>query len=495
MSGWVGSGTVEDPIRVTFHPNDPLNPKNFKSSTKWSATLVMAFATFTVALTSSAYSGGQWQVMREFGLSELGSTLGMSLFVLGFSIGPVFWAPLSELYGRRPVFIVSFGVFTVFNAAAAGARNATSLLVFRFLAGAFGSSPLSNGGGVVSDMFSADRRGSVSTLYAAAPSMGPVIGPLFGNFAAETISWRWILGICCAISGTIWILGSLMPETYEPVILQRIAKKLTKETGKIHASVLDDIEQTPRERALNLLSTSILRPWQLLFYEPICLLFAVLMAIAYGTLYLTFPAFPYVYGDVRGWSQGIAGLSFLGVGVGQIIGLLYYVWDNRRYRRVAKASPTGQAPPEARLPPCMVATIMLPAGLIVFAWTNSPNIHWIVSVLATVPFGFGLVILFLVTINYLLDVYTIYSASAVAANTIMRSLLGFAFPLFTRKMFVNLGIHWAAMVPALLTLACLPFPFIFYKYGEAIRKRCKYAAHGAMMAARMRQSNEEMRET
>ncbi|KAG2416643.1 hypothetical protein HFD88_007859 [Aspergillus terreus] len=491
MTAWMGTGTTEDPIRVTFRSNDPLNPKNFRARTKWAATMLMAFSTFTVAFASSAYSGGQAQVMSEFGLSEAGATLGMSLYVLGFSIGPVFWAPLSEIFGRRPIFIVSFGVFTIFNAAAAGSRNATSLVIFRFLAGSFGSSPLSNGGGVISDIWDPQFRGSVSTFYAAAPSMAPVLAPLMANFAAPEIGWRWILGICSGLSGLIWILGALVPETYEPIILQRLAKELTKETGKVHTSVLDDVSQTPRERVRSLLSKSVLRPWQLLVYEPICLLFAILMAIAYGTLYLTFPAFPYVYGEVRGWSQGTSGLSFLGVGVGQIIGLLYYVWDNRRYNRVAKNSPHGRAPPEARLPPCLVATIALPGGLIWFAWTNGPSIHWIVSILATVPFGFGLIILFLVTINYLLDVYTIYGASAVAANTILRSLLGFAFPLFTRKMYEDLGIHWASMVPAFLTLACLPFPLIFYKYGEAIRMRCKYAAHSARIAARMRGSEDD----
>jgi hypothetical protein len=87
-----------------------------------------------------------------------------------------------------------------------------------------------------------------------------------------------------------------------------------------------------------------------------------------------------------------------------------------------------------------------------------------------------MVAIFVAIFNYLIDAYTIYAASALAANNIIRSAFGTAFPLFTVQMYNNLGIHWATCIPAFLTLVCVPFPFLFYKYGAAIRKRCKYAA-------------------
>lgn len=124
----------------------------------------------------------------------------------------------------------------------------------------------------------------------------------------------------------------------------------------------------------------------------------------------------------------------------------------------------------------MVSCLCLPIGLFWFAWTNSPSIHWIVSVIATAPFGFGMVLVFLSVFNYLIDAYVIYAASVLAANSVLRSLFGTAFPLFTTYMFENLGIHWASTIPAFLALACVPFPFLFYRYGSEIRKRCKYAA-------------------
>jgi hypothetical protein len=111
-----------------------------------------------------------------------------------------------------------------------------------------------------------------------------------------------------------------------------------------------------------------------------------------------------------------------------------------------------------------------------FAWTNSPSIHWIVSIIAGAPFGFALVVIFQGINNYLVDSYLIYSASVLAGTAIIRSVFATVFPLFTGKMYEKLGIHWASCVPAFLALAFTPFPFLLYKYGPYIRAKCKYSA-------------------
>jgi hypothetical protein len=146
----------------------------------------------------------------------------------------------------------------------------------------------------------------------------------------------------------------------------------------------------------------------------------------------------------------------------------------------------GMAPPEARLPPGIIGSILLPVGLFWFAWTNGPEVHWIVSIIATGFFAAGLVLVFLSLFNYLIDSYVIYAASVLAANSVIRSLFGAVFPLFTTQMYQNLGIHWASAIPAFLALACAPFPWLFYKYGEPIRLRCKYAAEAAKVFEIMR---------
>lgn len=355
--------------------------------------------------------------------------LGVSLFVLGFAIGPLFWAPLSELYGRQALFIVTYAVLTVFNAGAAGSQNIQTLLILRFFAGAWGSSPLTNAGGVIADMFPASQRGLAMPVFAVAPFMGPVLGPIIGGFLGETEGWRWVEGLMAIFTGAILIIGTLtIPETYTPVILRRRAAKLSKMTGKVYRSKIE--VEKGRKTLGKELKVALSRPWILLLLEPIVLLLSIYMAIIYGTLYMMFSGFPIVYQEDRGWSAGIGGLAFLGIAVGMVCAVLYSLWDNKRYVKVQDAH-GGIAPPEARIPPCIAGSFALPIGLFWFAWTNYPSIHWIVSILAGVPFGFGMTVVFLSVMNYLIDAYVIYAASVLAANSVLRSLFGAVFPLFT----------------------------------------------------------------
>ena len=275
-------------------------------------------------------------------------------------------------------------------------------------------------------------------------------------------------------SGLIWIIGSLIvPETYAPLLLRKRAQRLSQITGKVYCSKLD--LERGGVSVKDAFGAALLRPWILLFAEPIVLLLSIYMAVVYGTLYMLFGAYPIVFQEIRGWSEGVGSLPFLGVMTGMMIAVAANMWDNKRYIRVSKQH-HGFAPPETRLVPTMVGGFAVPVGLFWFAWTNGTNVHWIVSIIAGAPFGFGMVLVFLSIMTYLVDAYTIYAASVLAANSVIRSCFGAGFPLFTTYMYHNLGIHWASCIPAFLAVACMPFPFLFYRYGPQIRRRCKYAA-------------------
>jgi multidrug resistance protein len=484
-----GSGTEDDPYLAEFILHDPRNPMLFSTWKKWSITLMIAFATLAVAFVSSAYSAAIPQVIAEFHCSTEVATLGTSVFVLGYATGPLLWAPMSELYGRQALFLGTYAGLTAFSAGAAWSQNMWTLITLRFLAGIFGSSALTNAGGVIADMFLANQRGLGMSIFAAAPFLGPIIGPIVGGFVGETLGWRWVEGVMAIFTGALWIAGALyIPETYPSVLLRKRAAALSKLTGTTYISILE--KQRGKRTPAQAFRTALARPWALLFMEPIVLLISIYMAIIYGTLYMLFGAFPIVFQQNRGWSQGIGGLAFSGIAVGMIAGVVYSIFDNKRYANVEKRH-NGEAPPEARLPPAMVGAVALPIGMFWFAWTNYPSIHWIVCIVASAPFGFGMVLVFLSAVNYLIDSYTIYAASVLAANSVLRSLFGAAFPLFTNQMYSRLGIHWASSIPAFLALACLPAPFIFYKYGEAIRMKCKYSAQAYEAMMQMRKAKEE----
>lgn len=290
-------------------------------------------------------------------------------------------------------------------------------------------------------------------------------------------------------TGILWLACAIyVPETYAPVLLRKRAAKLSQLTGKVYVSKMDADNTATRSQQVK---TTLLRPWVLLLREPIVFLTSIYLAIVYGTLYLLFAAFPIVFQLNRGWSPGIGGLAFVGVAVGMVAAVAYSAFDNRRYLRVVEASPGGMAPPEARLPPAIVGSVLLPAGLFWFAWTNGPEVHWAVSIAASAVFAAGLVGVFLALLTYMIDSYTVFAASVLAANSVLRSLFGAAFPLFTTYMYRDLGIHWASSVPAFLALACMPFPLLFYWYGAAIRRRCKYASEAAAVLERMMGADSE----
>ena len=310
-----------------------------------------------------------------------------------------------------------------------------------------------------------------------------------GGFVGETIGWRWVEGVMAIFTGVLWIFGTcFLPETYAPVLLRCRASALAKKTGKVYLSRSD--AERGKIAFSEVFKTALGRPWVLLFREPIVLLLSLYMSIIYGVLYMLFAAFPIVYQQGRGWSQGIGGLAFLGVAIGMVFAVTYNIFDNKRYVKISRAH-DGFAPPEARLPPASIGAVSIVVGLFWFAWTNSPSLPWAASVAAGIPFGFGMVLVFLSIFNYLIDSYVIFAASVLAANSVLRSLFGAAFPLFTTQMYANLGIHWASSIPAFLALLCLPMPFLFYKYGAKIREKCKFAAQAAAFLRRMQQSEDD----
>ncbi|KAK0618762.1 Efflux pump FUB11 [Lasiodiplodia hormozganensis] len=444
-SSFHGQGTETEPFIVEWDDHDPRNPQGWAKWYKWIITVVVAITSLAVSFCSSAYSGGIADIIRDFDISREVAVLGLSL------------APLSELYGRQIIFFVTFGAYTAFNAGAAGSQNIETMLILRFLAGSFGSSPLTNAGEVIADMFEAEERGLAMCVFSIAPFMSP--GLVIGGFLGETAGWRWLEGLMAIFSGALWIVGTLaVPETYGPVILRKRVEKLARMTGKHYRSIVDyDRGKMTFQKVLN---KSMRRPWALLFREPIVLLLTIYLAIVYGILYMLFGAFPVVYQQYRQWTQGVAGLPFLGVAIGMVVSMLYNILDNRRYIQVVKAN-HGYAPPESRLPPSIVGSFALPVGLFWFAWTSGASVPWPASVAAGIPFGFGMVLVFMGIINYLVDLYTIYAA--------------------------KLGIYWASSLAAFLALACLPFPWLFYKYGYAVRVRCKYAAQAEKFAREMRE--------
>lgn len=480
---YAGAGTEEDPYVVTWIDNDPRNPMLLSPLRKASITGIVAICTLGVSLISSTYSGALNEVREDFHVGAEVATLGLALYVVGFAVGPIGFASLSELYGRQVVFFITYGCFVAFNGGIIASQNIWTLCILRFFAGTFGASTFTNTGGTISDMYVASSRGLAMSLFAAAPFMGPVFGPLIGGFLGQAAGWRWVQALVTIFSGIMWGLATFnMPETYAPLLLRKRAAKLSQMTGKVYRSRIE-LQRSQKLSARQEFKNAFVRPWLLMIYEPIVLFLSIYMSIVYGTLYLFLAAIPIVFQEHRGWNEGQCGLAFMGIAVGMILALIYCIPDNIRYQK--HVAMKGPRPPEERLIIAMVGSIWIPIGLFWFAWTNSPSVQWMASIAGGAPYGFGLVLIFVSIKNYLVDGYTLFAASALAATVIMRSFFAAAFPLFTDYMFAGIGIHWASSIPAFLSLLCTPLPFIFYWWGAKIRSRCKFAAQSEELRQKM----------
>ncbi|KAJ1309396.1 hypothetical protein OPQ81_006173 [Rhizoctonia solani] len=474
---YTGSGTLEDPYIVDWAPGDSQNPFNWSPSKRWRITAIVSMTTLCIAFASSSYTGGLQFMMAELHMSQYVGILGVSLYVVGFGLGPLVWGPLSEIYGRRLIFLVSFLPFTLFHLGGALAVNTPTLIITRFLAGAFGSSPLTNAGGTIADIFTTNERGLASALFAMAPFGGPVLGPIVGGYVSESrAGWRWNFWIMFIFSAMMFLLGAfLVPETFAPVLLRRHARELHIESGgNLH--YISKYEKGSKKPFGEIMKVNLSRPFVLLFREPIVLLFSIYTALLYGTLYGLFAAFPVVFQRGRHFSPGEGGLPFLGVGLGIILATCCTPINNNIYSRAVQKG-NGVAPPEARLVMACVGAVLLPISMTWFAWTTYPSVHYMVPIIAGVPFGAGMLFVFNSVISYLIDSYTLYAASALAANAVMRSIMGAAFPLFTPRMYASLGDQWACMIFAFLSLLCTPIPFLFYHFGPAIRARSTFSVN------------------
>ncbi|KAG9517088.1 synaptic vesicle transporter, partial [Aureobasidium melanogenum] len=484
-----GEGTPDKPHVVTFFEGDPRDPMQFSSCLRWFLCIAVGFVTFSVAFISSAYVSAIPEIALDFGGNPTVHTLGLSLFVVGFIVGPFFWAPLSEMYGRQYVLVLSTTAHVSLNIAICLCWDLKSLLSLRLLSGAFGAAPLTNSGGVIADTFPPRTRGLAITCFALVPLFAPVLGPIASGFVAEKMGWRYLMGVMAALSASSLVVALIgIPETYAPVLLRKRAESLRMLTSRAFVPAVDIPIQKDSSRSKASYMTMLSRPFVLAFHEPIVSLLALYQAIVFGTVYLTFAAFPIVFNESRGWSQGLGGLAFLGIFVGTLFAVPFQIWDNKRYVKLLCRRVPHPVPPEARLPSCCIGSVSILLGLLWFACTNDPRIHCLVSIAAGIPFGFGVVLITIGSTNYLVDAYTMFAASAITVCICGRAIFGAVFPLFTRALYNKLGIFWGSLVPAILALICTPLPFVFYYNGHKIRARCRYAAQSEEYMRRVRGS-------
>ncbi|KAL4738491.1 major facilitator superfamily domain-containing protein [Aspergillus similis] len=450
-------------------PDDPLHPQNWSLRAKLISSILACSGTLIASLNSANFSPAIDQASREFDVGKEVISLGTALFVLGFATGPIIWAPMSELIGRKLPLVIAIlgeGIFTV---GCAAAKDVQTLIICRFFAGVCGASQLTVVPGVLADLYNNTYRGVAIALYALTVFGGPFVAPIAGGFTVSSrLGWRWTLYIPAILALAVGALSILfLRETYPPCILVAKASDIRKKkpgNWAIHA----EQEAVELEVAV-LVEKYFTRPLRLLVTEPVLLLISLYMSFIYGLVYALLQAYPYVFEHIHGLRPGLAGLMFVGLIIGIVVALCFILSQHARYTK--QLAENGNVPvPEWRLRPTKLGAPVFALGLFWFGWTGfTPRIHWAVPAAAGIPIGFGILCIFLPCFNYLVDAYLPVAASAVAANIMLRSAFASGFPLFTRQMFEKMEVQWAATLLGCLAVVLVPIPFVFRALGPRLR--------------------------
>ncbi|KAI1337252.1 major facilitator superfamily domain-containing protein [Xylariaceae sp. FL0016] len=248
-------------------PNDPENPYNWPSWRKWTNCGLISTMTLLTPLASSMFAPGVPQVMAEFGSDSLEiASFVVSVYVLGFAAGPMLFAPLSEIYGRIPIYHISTIGFVAFTVGCALSPSLNALIVFRFFCGVCGSTPITIGGGSIADMIVQEKRGAVMSGFSMGPLLGPVIGPIAGGFLANAEGWRWTFWVLAMVIGlTGLLMMALLKESYTPVLMARRAARRQNETGNTLLRSKLDMGLSPSD----FFKRGIVRPMKMLSHSPI----------------------------------------------------------------------------------------------------------------------------------------------------------------------------------------------------------------------------------
>ncbi|KAF4337945.1 drug proton antiporter YHK8 [Fusarium beomiforme] len=492
-------------------------------------------ATMLTAYTAGTYSPPSRAMARDIGASHTATLVGITTFCAGFAIAPMALAPISEIWGRRPVFILAGFVFVISQAVCSVMPDLAGMLIARFFVGVGGSVFSSVVGGVIADLWEKEERNTPMALFSGFVLFGTGLGPLVSaafvnDLDDDTLAWKWSFWHQIILDGLLLVaILILFKETRGSVLLSRKAKKLNQwyeelekagvygvwvtdpreETSSSSSSSVKTIpghemmleynrpaqlrrvrwlveadEQRPPLRQM--MATSIKRPFYLLFTEPVVFSFSLWAAFSWAVLYLSFSIVPYLYSDNFNMSMRIYVAMMASAIVATSVGILqenlmkHPLWAGqvdekevpRFWRFMRKHFPADS--PEARLYFSCLTALLLPAGLFVAFLSPISTSHYTQAI----GIGFanwGIYSVYLATFNYLADTYHMYASSALAAQSFCRNVLGGIFPVLTGFMFDNLGLKNAGCVLGGIASVLTLIPWVLVFFGSKIRARSKFA--------------------
>ncbi|EXJ74132.1 uncharacterized protein A1O5_02426 [Cladophialophora psammophila CBS 110553] len=446
-----------------YTTDDQDNPMNWSTRKSSFVIFLLCFYTWVVYIGSAIYAASEEGVMQQFGVGHTAASLPLSLYVLAYGIGPLLFAPLTEIpiIGRNSIYIITFVLFFIISIPTAATNSFAALLVLRFLQGFFGSPAVANAGASFGD-------------WCWAAWAGPALGPVLSGFAVSAENWYWGLWeMAWMAAPVVIILFLFLPETSAANILLRRAQRLRRLTGSPMFQAQSELDQrnlTARSIAVH----ALVKPVEIMIKDPAIFFANMYTPLFYATYFTFFEVFPLVFPVMYEFNLGETGLAFVPCQIGATMGLLVY-FAYLRWYMIPDNKKNGLREQEHRLVPGIFGSFFFPIGLFLFAWTARPDIHWTVPILGIVLFVFGTFFILQSIFVYVPLSYPRYAASLFAANDLSRSSFAAGSIFFARPLFVNLGVDKGVTVLASISVLGIFGMFALYYYGARWRTRSSFA--------------------
>ncbi|KAI2771550.1 MFS general substrate transporter [Daldinia loculata] len=447
------------------------HPIHWSSIKKWPIIAIYCLLQVFVTLSTTTYVSAEFLVQEKYGGSTQVVALGQSMFIVGTAVGPVFLGPLSDIGGRKWIYVVSIGVYAILNIGTALARNLPMLIIFQFLCGVAGSTALSNVAGTIADLFgNLDGAGQPMALFVMSANYGPSIGSPIGELIAENehLGLPWIFWINVIIAGGFTIIMCFIPETLPRVVISKAAKA-HKSSDPTELVVMEERIDVLREMRF---VTSM--AFRIMLTEPIVTFLGIYNGFAYGLLYLYLDGVFDVFVVNNGLSYMSADLTYLNFVVSVTIMFAFVPVQTWFYKRDRMRN-GGIGRPEARFLTSLLFVWGFPISLLWFAFTCDGSVSFWSPVIAGGLLGFCDPLLWLSMLNYIADSYTNVAASAIAAFLIPSFLIAAACCHIGIVMFHNMGAKWAMATLGFISFGLVALVYVLYFFGARIRAWSKLA--------------------
>lgn len=398
-------------------------------------------------------------------------------YLIGQTLGGIFCSPISEVFGRRTIYIIATTAFCIFSIITAAVPSVIAVFFGRFFQGIAAAIPATVAFGNLEDMYNAEHRIWAVYLYTLLGMLGLALGPIYSSYITMRLGWRWVYYISAIISAVSVVACCFIRESNAVQLLEAEVKRLKESTG--NGDLCAGSEDSKPFSLSNFLQVALFRPLKFLVTEPLVFFCAMLCAIAFGLVYGLTESLTIVYtAPPFNFSQTSASLPFIAIAIGELINVLPRFYDAHIYRKYRATH--RRILPESKITSFAVAAPALAIGLWLFAWTIPPRVTvvpWPVSMIGLIFVGFSINDFSYVLFGYVTDAYGGYAASAASALALARTLTAAVFPLFTYQMYTGLGSNVATSILAAVATLFALTPFVFLKYGATLRKKSPVAVN------------------